>query len=124
MMKKQDGQSLVEFALVLPILLMLVVGIFDFGRIIYTHLQLELVTQESVRLAGLGQSDVTVRDYAKNQFHGNAAELGITITPTETNRSSGQYVTITMTYPEEFLQVLGGFALPYTVTTSSTIRME
>ncbi|SDQ23034.1 TadE/TadG family type IV pilus assembly protein [Virgibacillus salinus] len=125
MIKNEDGQSLVEFALILPILLMLVVGIFDFGRVLYTHLQLELITQESVRIAGLGQGDEAVRTYAQNNFDiGELTDLGIDISPEEPNRSSGEYVTVTLTYPEEFLNVLGDAAIPYTVKTSSTIRVE
>ena len=124
MIKKQDGQSLVEFALVLPILLLLLVGIFDFGRILYTHLQLEMVAQESVRMGGLGNSDETIRAYAANQFHGDSSKLEIKIIPSETARKSGDYVTVSLAYPEEFMNVLGDAAIPYTVQTSSTIRVE
>ncbi|RLL47031.1 pilus assembly protein [Oceanobacillus piezotolerans] len=124
MIKKQDGQSLVEFALVLPILLLLLVGIFDFGRILYTHLQLEMVAQESVRMGGLGNSDETIRSYAANQFHGDSSKLKITITPSQTIRKAGDYVTVSLAYPEEFMNVLGDAAIPYTVKSSSTIRVE
>ena len=31
------GQALVEFALVLPLLILLVVGLFDFGRAVYSY---------------------------------------------------------------------------------------
>ncbi|MEC5422965.1 TadE/TadG family type IV pilus assembly protein [Virgibacillus sp. C22-A2] len=125
MIRKQDGQSLVEFALVLPLLLMLLVGIFDFGRILYIHLQLELVTQETVRMGGLGRSDTEIRSYAVNEFKsGDSSKLNVTITPEEGTRKAGDYVTITIAYPEEFLNVLGEAAIPYTVKTSSTIRVE
>jgi Flp pilus assembly protein TadG len=35
-MKSEKGQAAVEFALVLPILLLLILGIIDFGRILYS----------------------------------------------------------------------------------------
>ncbi|MFC4023928.1 TadE/TadG family type IV pilus assembly protein [Oceanobacillus longus] len=124
MIKKQDGQSLVEFALILPLLLMLLVGIFDFGRILYTHLQLEMVAQESVRIGGLGQGDEAIRTYAMTQFNGDATKLQISITPGESVRKAGDYITVTIAYPEVFMNVLGEAAIPYTVKTDSTIRVE
>ena len=36
--RRSKGQSLVEFALVLPVLLVLLMGVFDFGRAIYASL--------------------------------------------------------------------------------------
>ncbi|WP_067728953.1 TadE/TadG family type IV pilus assembly protein [Oceanobacillus damuensis] len=124
MIRKQDGQSLVEFALILPILLMLLVLIFDFGRILYTHLHLEMVAQESVRIGGLGQSDEEIRIYAMNQFHGEESKLQVTITPEDSTRKAGDYITVTLSYPEEFMNVLGEAAIPYTLRTDSTIRVE
>ncbi|WP_249870299.1 TadE/TadG family type IV pilus assembly protein [Oceanobacillus saliphilus] len=124
MIRKQDGQSLVEFALILPILLMLLVGIVDFGRILYTHLHLEMVAQESVRIGGLGQSDKEIRIYAMNQFHGDESKLQVAITPGDSVRKAGDYITVTLSYPEEFMNVLGDAAIPYTVRTNSTIRVE
>jgi Flp pilus assembly protein TadG len=125
MIKKQDGQSLVEFALVLPLILLLLVAVFDFGRIFYTHLQLELVTQESVRMAGLGQGDEEISMYAQTQFQaGNSDNLEIVITPGEGARSAGDYVTVSISYPESLMNVFGDYAIPYTVTTNSTIRVE
>jgi len=43
---RQRGQSLVEFALVLPILLFVVVAIADFGRIFATGVDLEAATRD------------------------------------------------------------------------------
>lgn len=125
MVKKEDGQSLVEFALALPILLLLVVGMIDFGRILYIHLQLELVTQESVRLGGLGQEDEAIRAYAANHFiAGDSSKLDVSITPSGSTRKTGDYMTVSISYPESFLQPLGNASIPYMVETSSTIRVE
>lgn len=40
------GQAFVEFALVLPLLLMLLMGLIDVGRIIFTYIALEDAAQE------------------------------------------------------------------------------
>jgi Flp pilus assembly protein TadG len=49
--KRQAGQTLVEFALVLPIFLLLVFGLFDVGRFVYTDATLSQAAREGARLA-------------------------------------------------------------------------
>lgn len=46
---RERGQGLMEFALVLPILLLLFMGIFDFGRMIYLYAQLSNGAREAAR---------------------------------------------------------------------------
>jgi len=75
------GQALVEFGLILPIFILLLVGIFDFGRAIYAYNTINNAAHEAVRVGivdqnvtkikaravkhavalGLASSDVTVR---------------------------------------------------------------
>jgi hypothetical protein len=45
------GQSMVEFAAVLPIFIMLLVGIFDFGRVIWINDTLAAAAREAARYA-------------------------------------------------------------------------
>lgn len=47
--KKLDGQSLIEFALLLPIAIFLVVGFFDLGRAIFYYSSLTNVVREGAR---------------------------------------------------------------------------
>ena len=47
----QRSQSLVEFALVAPILLLLLFGIVDFGRVIYTYVTINQAVNEGARTA-------------------------------------------------------------------------
>jgi Flp pilus assembly protein TadG len=50
------GQALVEFAFVLPILILLMVGIFDFGRAVYAFNTVNNAAREGVRLAIVDQN--------------------------------------------------------------------
>ena len=59
MIKEQKGQSLVEFALVLPLLLLLICGIVDLGRLLFAYASLNMTTQEAVRVGGLGKAATT-----------------------------------------------------------------
>lgn len=56
-MKKENGQSLVEFALVLPILLILVFSIIDFGMLFSAKNDLEITSFATARAISLGKLD-------------------------------------------------------------------
>jgi hypothetical protein len=56
----ESGQTLVEFALVLPIFLMVVFGLLDVGRLVYTNSALSQAAREGARLAAAEASWVTV----------------------------------------------------------------
>lgn len=49
----EDGQTLVEFALILPIFLLVVVGVFDAGRAVYTNSTLSQAAREGARLGAV-----------------------------------------------------------------------
>jgi len=51
--KSESGQALVEFALVLPILLILLCGIIDFGWIYYNQISLSNAAREGARYAAI-----------------------------------------------------------------------
>lgn len=48
-MKKENGQAMVEFALVLPILLLFIGGIIDFGWIFHNQILVNNATREEAR---------------------------------------------------------------------------
>jgi hypothetical protein len=52
---KQKGQGLVEFALILPLLLLMVFGIIEFGRMFQAYLTLQHAAREAARYAVTGQ---------------------------------------------------------------------
>ena len=51
--KKEHGQAMVEFALVLPILLLLIGGIIDFGWIFYNNISANNACREAARYVGI-----------------------------------------------------------------------
>lgn len=48
-----NGQSLVEFALVLPIFLLMVLGLIDIGRFVYLNSTLSQAAREATRVAAV-----------------------------------------------------------------------
>jgi len=49
--RAQRSQSMVEFAIVAPLLLLLIFVMVDFGRVIYTYITLNQAVNEAVRVA-------------------------------------------------------------------------
>jgi hypothetical protein len=52
--RNDRGTTIVEFALVLPIFFLLILGIFDFGRYFFVDHTLQYATREGMRLALVG----------------------------------------------------------------------
>lgn len=48
---KEEGQAMVEFVLILPIFMMIMAIIFDFGWLFYNQIQLENCTRNAARVA-------------------------------------------------------------------------
>ncbi len=126
MVKDQKGQAITEFAIVVPLLLVLLFGLIDFGRLGFAYMQLHMVAQESVRLGGLGSSDAEVTQFAKQRYMGDSDELLVMITPNEAARDSGDYVTIELEAPFQAITPIYSQLVPSTfqIETESTIRVE
>jgi hypothetical protein len=54
---KSQGQSMVEFALLLPFLVLLIVGIFDLGRVFFSLITITNAAREGARYGTLHPSD-------------------------------------------------------------------
>ena len=58
------GQSLVEFALILPIFVLVLVGVFDFGRGVFAYNTVNNAAREGSRLAIVDQTEAHIVDLA------------------------------------------------------------
>ena len=56
-LKNRGGQSIIEFAVLLPILLLVIFGITEFGRAILVKNVLHTAAREGARLATIASSD-------------------------------------------------------------------
>lgn len=66
---EEQGQALVEFALVVPLLLFLLYGIIQFGLIFYGFITIEETARVGVRLASLGESVAKIQAVMDNQLN-------------------------------------------------------
>jgi len=98
----QKGQSIVEFAIILPILLLVVMGIFQFGLMFNAYLTVENVTREGARTGALGGSNTEIKSVIVSAaFNLDSDRLTVNITPNESGRNSGDTLTVKVTYSYE-----------------------
>lgn len=125
---------MVEFALILPIFVLMLVGIFDFGRAIYAYNTISNAAREAVRVAIVNQTDSAIRAEAVKQ----SVSLGITGTDVDivyanpdlssgapcnaTPRNNGCVVEVTVNYSYDAATPLIT-ALVGTLNLESTARM-
>jgi Flp pilus assembly protein TadG len=73
------GQTLVEFALILPIFVLVLVGLLDAGRAVYAFSTVQNASREAVRLAIVDQSVTAIKTAATD------AAVGLGIPATDVN---------------------------------------
>ena len=107
----QRGQSLVEMALVLPLLMILLVGVVDVGRAMFAKIAITNASREGARYASRFPADKpgaidAVRD--ELELNGlDSALVDVTIDPDPAgNWLKGLPITVSLTYP--YGTILGG----------------
>jgi hypothetical protein len=73
------GQALVEFALIVPLFILIVMGIFEGARAIYTYNALSNATDEALREAIVNQDQVDIRAEADRVLGGLASQTAFTV---------------------------------------------
>jgi len=75
--RRPDGQGLVEFALVLPVLLLILMGVFDFGRAVFAYNSLSNAAREGARVAIVDQTQVGGVQAGEVEAANQATGLGL-----------------------------------------------
>ena len=130
----QNGAAMVEFAIVLPLLLMLIFGMIEFSVMLYDKAMLTNAAREGTRLGILYRPDPIpvndIPDTVTNYLQNNLISLGDgsatwTTSVSGTCTAAGAPLTVTVTYPYRFL-VLPNFitTLAPTLTLGATTTMR
>ncbi|WP_252502108.1 TadE/TadG family type IV pilus assembly protein [Sporosarcina sp. Marseille-Q4943] len=126
-MKSQRGQALVETALVLPILLILLFGITDLGRVFHAYLTLDHAGREAARVAAVGAEDGKINEkieLATSSLIQDKLIKDIDPKP-KANRTSGTEVTITLNYSIDLLTPLISHLIgPIKLENKTVMRVE
>ena len=139
--RNQRGAALLETALALPMVLLVAVSIFEFGRAYQTWQVLTNASREAARIAVLPGANIdTITERARDYMEsGQLPEFGaanVSLTPVTLDLGSGVTVaasSVTVSYPFEFIVlqpvarlVVSGSTLgaPFAMTATAVMRNE
>jgi Flp pilus assembly protein TadG len=120
-LRSERGASAVEFAFIVPLLIVLVLGIAEFGRAFQVQGTLSAAAREGVRAMALQNNPTAARTAVKNaatSLNPKLTDAQITITPATcpTVNPGSTNVKLTISYPMPFLTKFFGSGLTLTGT--------
>lgn len=122
----KKGQSLVETALILPVIILLLMGMFEFTRIFGSYLLITYTGRESARMASVGRTDEEIIQniQAKSGLL-DLANLQVVIDPSGTRRT-GEDVRVNIKYKIVIYAPLIQSIIPnpFYVESNTYMRME
>ncbi|WP_258359148.1 TadE/TadG family type IV pilus assembly protein [Moorella sulfitireducens] len=121
------AQALVELALILPLLLLIVMGSLDTGRILHSYLVLSSAGREGARVGSVGGDDAEIRERVMEVAPTlNLTESDISVIPEQGLRNPGTPLTVKVTCRIEFITPFldGLLPSPFPLTAVTTMRVE
>lgn len=137
-LNREDGQALVEFALVAPLLLIILLGILSFGKAFNYWNDANQLSAEGARFAAVNRKPAPGDPASLQQqirLQGDTAELrngGTSDVPTpsqvcidfpSTTAKIGDPVRVTMTFTYNWLPILD-LGVSDSITTTAVMRLE
>jgi Flp pilus assembly protein TadG len=131
----ERGQAAVEFALILPILMALLLGIIQFGIVFNNYVTITDAARAGARKAAvsrfLNDNGASAKTVARNSAEGlNQADLGVTVSACANGVCSatawnipGSDVVVTTTYPYS-INILGWTVKAGNLTSTTKERLE
>jgi Flp pilus assembly protein TadG len=124
-LRRDDGQAMTEFALILPIFMIIVAGLLGFGRVFFYWIQANHVASETARWAIVDRNPYApttlqraAADSSSSEFNSNTT---VCITR-EGDKDLGAPLEVTVAKPFTFVPILGIGKI--TIRASSTMRIE
>jgi Flp pilus assembly protein TadG len=123
--RNENGQTMVEFTLVLPILCLVLFGVIQMGIVFHDYITVTDATRSGARVGAVSRQDpsrvskinTAVKSSATNL---ESSKLGITVSSTW---APGADLNVTATYPYE-VSLLGMVVKSGTLTSTTTERVE
>jgi Flp pilus assembly protein TadG len=116
--RSERGAAAVEFALVLPVLLLLLLGVVEFGRVYNAQMQLTAAARDGARVMSINSVPSQAVADAKAATIGSASalhpdiaadQIAVSVSPSSTGVCApGSVATVTVTYPLQFLTGMFG----------------
>jgi len=122
---REEGVAAVEMALVMPLLLLLVFGIIEFGFIFNRYITLTHAAREGVRLLAIGESSSTATTAAEGSGGSSGASFGSTPISCSASSSGTVARTVGMRCASTYnLRLLDLLPLPNAVPLTSEAKMR
>ena len=132
-LRNQRGQAVTEFAVILPVLLLVLLAIYQFGVVFNNYIQVTASAREGARKAAVSRTNgncaavqAIAISAARSAAPGlNQSKMDVTVTATCTNNAyaPGTDTTVTVTYPYA-VSILGKVVASGNLTSSTTMREE
>jgi Flp pilus assembly protein TadG len=127
----KKGQALVEFALIVPIFLILLFAIVDFGMGFYSWITVTNGAREGARLGAVLASQQEIEDRVYESVNLPNEDTHMTVTVTNAQGQPGESVAVKVDYDYDLITPLAGLvqfatgdSLGSTLTFSSTAEMR
>jgi Flp pilus assembly protein TadG len=124
-LRDERGQAMVEFAVVLPIFVVLVFGIIQFGIVFNNYVTLTDATRAGARAGAVARNDADPTGTATSAVQTSATDLNQSNLNVSVNSTwqSGSDITVHATYPYS-INLLGWVISSGTLTSTTTERVE
>ncbi len=134
----ERGQALLEFALTAPLLLLMLLGLIEFGHALNSYLVVVSAARDGARLGAKGSDDASIRaminsetnhltDAGRPALDANAdcsnSGGGVCITPSQGSRTAGGPVTVEVCYDHKMFVGVPGFPNPIHMCSQTTMRI-
>ncbi len=119
--RHESGQGLLEFALILPVLLMILAGVLDLGRLYFAYVAVTDAAAEGASYAASYPNEVAE---IEARAQGASQLSGVTVTYSG-EAEAGETVTVTTSYSftvaTPIINGIAGGAIPLRATTSAVV---
>lgn len=123
--RSEQGQTMAEFAIVLPVLVVLLFGVIQFGILFNNYVTLTDAVRAGARTAAVSRNDANPTGATTAAVRTSAADLnqsslGVTVS---SGWAPGTDVTVTATYPYS-ISLLGWVVTSGVLSSKTTERVE
>jgi Flp pilus assembly protein TadG len=123
--KREQGQTMAEFALVLPLLALLLFGVIQFGILFHNYVTLTDAVRAGSRQGAVGRHVASPEDAVKERVRSSAANLDESKLEifVDSSWEPGSDVTVEATYPYS-INLLGIVVASGDLRSKTTERVE
>lgn len=125
-LRDNKAQALVEMALVLTILLLVLSGIIEFGRVFSAQLMVSHASREAARFGVIHPGDDNDIIAKAKDAAGALDTTNVSVAVSASSRMRGEQLTVQVEYPVAIIMPFIGSILsnPYTVRGVTKMRIE